>query len=108
MLVLGVHRQNIADATLIPVDRRNPRLWQVIDTLVFPPFQGQGYGNKLFLELFKSLPPGVEITHNYLTPDGERMWRKLERRGLVRKVNPNPETERNAGTYVSRIGELQF
>lgn len=110
-LVLGYSGRNAADITLQPVD--GTRLWRVIDTWVpggdqVPEelsLRGLGLGKRLFLELFKHLPMGSEVTHNQLTPtDGKRMWAWLEEKGIA--VKPNGDMDGAPGEYVTRLNEL--
>ncbi len=109
-LVLGYDDRNAADVTLQPVD--GTKLWQVVDTWVpggdqIPEelsLRGFGLGKRLFLELFKHLPLGTEVTHNELTEDGKRTWAWLEEKGLA--VRPNGDTNGEPGEFITQVNKL--
>lgn len=48
-------------------------------------YQGQGYDQRLFLELLKTVPPGVELTsHSNLNPyTGQKMWDQMVAAGVA-------------------------
>lgn len=110
VLALGYNGRIAADITLQPVD--GMRLWQVVDTWVpggdqvpqHLSLRGLGLGKRLFLELFKHLPLGTELTHNGLTTDGKRMWAWLEESGIV--IRPNGDIDGAPGEYITRLSEL--
>lgn len=102
-LFLGKDNTIVGSIQLTPDNGLDNNALTIIDTHIGERWRGQGYGQRLYMELLKTLPAGVEITsHSNLLPDGQRMWNRLVNAGLAEHLG-NQGGKEVVGEYRTRL-----